>query len=74
MLERVHPHFDGRGVLVLDINLGCRIFAHQHHGQTGNDAVVGFQLGHFRGHLGAHACGEGFAVDHFGCHVTSPAV
>ncbi|EKD61865.1 MAG: hypothetical protein ACD_54C00063G0003 [uncultured bacterium] len=69
MFKRGHADLDGRGVLVAHIDLRRRVFADQHHRQTGLDAVFFLQLGDMRGHLRADIGSKGFAIDHFSGHL-----
>ncbi len=40
VLEGAHPDLDGLAGLVPDVDLACRILAHQDHGEARRDALV----------------------------------
>ena len=56
-------------MFVADVDLACRVFAHQHHGKAGLDALLVFQLRHMGRHLRPHIGRKGLAVDHLGRHL-----
>ena len=68
MLIRIHANFDGLLAFGANIDLTGRVLAHEHHRKARRDAVFLFEARHMRGHLGAHLCGKGLAVDHFSRH------
>jgi hypothetical protein len=43
VLPRIHTDLNRLLGLVGDIDAGCWVFAHQHHGQAGGEVVGGFQ-------------------------------
>ena len=65
MFIGIHAAFKGLFALVAHIDLTGRVFADQDHGQTGGNAVIGFQLGYFGSDVFAQFGCEGFAVDDF---------
>mmetsp|Transcript_29432 Transcript_29432/g.57612 ORF Transcript_29432/g.57612 Transcript_29432/m.57612 type:complete len:246 (-) Transcript_29432:3491-4228(-) len=62
MFKGRHANLDRLLVLGRDINLACRVFAHQNDGKAGCDAVILFQTGHMVRHLAPYIGSKSLAI------------
>ena len=68
VLEAVHARFHRALALGADIDLACRVLAHQHHGQASLAPGLGLERSGKIAHAGAQGGGEGLSVDHGSSH------
>ena len=73
VLPGIHPDFDRLLRLVGDIDFARRVFADQHDGEAGRQAMLRLKLLHRLGDADAQALGIGLAVDDLRHHVFSPS-